>query len=201
MRIDLARALFAALFMSWQAHAAQFVIVNADFPNEGFNDPTPAAPVGGNAGTTLEYGVADFSLALLADALGHDADAARFLKASLNYRNLLDPSTGWIRPRNADGSWYSPFDPAFDETGFQEGNSWQYSWLAPHDTTFYLRDLAGAFHSYYGAERFLVDDAELARARVALLVATRQVIRNALAVLGVSAPDRMDRDTNAQEPS
>jgi arginyl-tRNA synthetase len=73
--------------------------------------------------------------------------------------------------------------------------------LAPHDTTFYLRDLAGAFHSYYGAERFLVDDAELARARVALLVATRQVIRNALAVLGVSAPDRMDRDTNAQVPS
>ena len=71
--------------------------------------------------------------------------------------------------------------------------------LAPHDTTFYLRDLAGAFHSYYGAERFLVDDAELARARIALLVATRQVIRNALAVLGVSAPDRMDRDTEPQE--
>ena len=67
--------------------------------------------------------------------------------------------------------------------------------LTPHDTTFYLRDLAGAFHRYYGAERFLVDDRELARARVALLVATRQVIRNALTVLGVSAPDRMDRDT------
>ena len=67
--------------------------------------------------------------------------------------------------------------------------------LAPHDTTFYLRDLAGAFHSYYGAERFLVDDRALARARIALLVATRQVIRNALTVLGVSAPDRMDRDT------
>ena len=72
--------------------------------------------------------------------------------------------------------------------------------LAPHDTTFYLRDLAGAFHSYYGAERFLVDDAELARARIALLVATRQVLRNALAVLGVSAPDRMDRDTETKEP-
>jgi arginyl-tRNA synthetase len=71
--------------------------------------------------------------------------------------------------------------------------------LAPHDTTFYLRDLAGAFHSYYGAERFLVDDAELARARIALLVATRQVIRNALTVLGVSAPDRMDRDTEPKE--
>jgi len=73
--------------------------------------------------------------------------------------------------------------------------------LAPHDTTFYLRDLAGAFHSYYGAERFLVDDRELARARIALLVATRQVIRNALAVLGVSAPDRMDRDPETKEPS
>ncbi len=66
--------------------------------------------------------------------------------------------------------------------------------LAPHDLAFYLRDLAGAFHSYYAAERFLVDDdAALARARVALLAATRQVIRNALAVLGVSAPERMDR--------
>src|SRR3954447_25435224 len=84
-------------------------------------------------GTTLEYGVADFSLALMAQALGHDADAARWLQASLNYRNILDPQTNWVRPRAADGSWYASFDPAFDETGFQEGNSWQYSWLAPHD--------------------------------------------------------------------
>src|SRR3954466_7166867 len=84
-------------------------------------------------GTTLEYGVADFSLALMAQALGHDADAARWLQASLNYRNVLDPQTRWVRPRAADGSWYADFDPAFDETGFQEGNSWQYSWLAPHD--------------------------------------------------------------------
>ena len=73
--------------------------------------------------------------------------------------------------------------------------------LSPHDVTFYLRDLAGAFHSYYGAERFLVDDAELACARLALLVATRQVIRNALAVLGVSAPEHMSRDAVAPEPA
>jgi len=66
--------------------------------------------------------------------------------------------------------------------------------LAPHEVTFYLRDLAAAFHSYYGAERFLVDDRELARARLALLAATRQVIRNALALLGVGAPERMDRE-------
>jgi arginyl-tRNA synthetase len=63
--------------------------------------------------------------------------------------------------------------------------------LAPHDVAFYLRDLAGAFHSYYAAERFLVDDVELGRARLALLTATAQVLRNGLALLGVSAPDKM----------
>ena len=69
--------------------------------------------------------------------------------------------------------------------------------LAPHDVTFYLRDLAAAFHSYYGAERFLVDDPALARARMALLAATAQVLRNALFVLGVSAPEAMARETPA----
>jgi len=69
-------------------------------------------------------------------------------------------------------------------TGAAEG-------LAPHDVAFYLRDLASAFHSYYAAERFLVDDAELGRARLALLTATAQVLRNGLALLGVSAPEKM----------
>lgn len=63
--------------------------------------------------------------------------------------------------------------------------------LAPHDVAFYLRDLASAFHSYYAAERFLVDDVELSRARVALLTATAQVLRNGLSLLGVSAPEKM----------
>jgi arginyl-tRNA synthetase len=63
--------------------------------------------------------------------------------------------------------------------------------LAPHDVAFYLRDLASAFHSYYAAERFLVDDVELGRARLALLSATAQVLRNGLALLGVSAPEKM----------
>jgi arginyl-tRNA synthetase len=67
--------------------------------------------------------------------------------------------------------------------------------LAPHDVAFYLRDVAAAFHSYYAAERFLVPaDEALTRARLALLAATRQVLRNALTVLGVSAPRAMTRD-------
>jgi len=63
--------------------------------------------------------------------------------------------------------------------------------LAPHDVAFYLRDVAAAYHSYYAAERFLVEDAALARARMALLAATAQVLRTALAVLGVGAPRKM----------
>lgn len=69
--------------------------------------------------------------------------------------------------------------------------------LAPHDVAFYLRELAAAFHSYYAAERFLVEDMALARARMALLAATAQVLRNALAVLGVSAPQAMAREQSA----
>jgi len=63
--------------------------------------------------------------------------------------------------------------------------------MAPHVVTSYLKELAAEFHSYYNAERFLVDDPRVQRARLALVVATGQVLRNALAVLGISAPDAM----------
>ena len=63
--------------------------------------------------------------------------------------------------------------------------------LAPHQVAFYLKDLAADFHGYYNAERVLVDDAATRDARLALLLATRQVLRNGLALLGVSAPEKM----------
>jgi len=63
--------------------------------------------------------------------------------------------------------------------------------LAPHQVTFYLKDLAQEFHSYYNAERFLVDDASVRASRLALVVATGQVLKNGLAVLGISAPEQM----------
>jgi len=63
--------------------------------------------------------------------------------------------------------------------------------LAPHLITFYLKDLAQEFHSYYNAERFLVDDERERRARLALVVAVGQVLRNGLAVLGIGAPEQM----------
>jgi len=63
--------------------------------------------------------------------------------------------------------------------------------LGPHQVAFYLRDLAGELHSYYNAERVLVDDESLKLARLSLLLATRQVIQNGLELIGVSAPARM----------
>ena len=63
--------------------------------------------------------------------------------------------------------------------------------FAPHDVTFYLRELAAAYHSYYDAERILVDDPKIKQARLALVAATAQVLHNGLALLGVSAPESM----------
>ncbi len=63
--------------------------------------------------------------------------------------------------------------------------------FAPHRITAYLRELAAEFHSYYNAERFLVDDPAVRSARLALVVATGQVLGNGLALLGIAAPDQM----------
>jgi arginyl-tRNA synthetase len=63
--------------------------------------------------------------------------------------------------------------------------------LAPHQIAFFLKDLAAEFHGWYNAERMLVDDAALRDARVTLAAAVRQVIRNGLAILGVSCPESM----------
>lgn len=63
--------------------------------------------------------------------------------------------------------------------------------FAPHLVAFYLRELAGAFHSYYNAERFLVEEPEVRQARLALASAVRQILANGLALLGVGAPEAM----------
>lgn len=68
--------------------------------------------------------------------------------------------------------------------------------LAPHQVAYYLRDLASELHSYYNAERVLVDDLPTKMARLALINATRQVLRNGLTLIGVSAPSRMESRRN-----
>lgn len=97
----------------------------------------------GVAGTTLEYGIADFALALMARDAGDADEAARLAQQSLNYRNLQDAATGFIRPRHDDGSWLTPFLPELNY-GFQEGTSWQYSWLVMHDYAGLVEGMGGA---------------------------------------------------------
>jgi arginyl-tRNA synthetase len=69
--------------------------------------------------------------------------------------------------------------------------------LEPHQVVYYLRDLAGEFHAYYNAHKFIIDDAELRNARLNLVAATRQVLANGLKILSVSAPEKMERDADA----
>jgi predicted alpha-1,2-mannosidase len=99
-----------------------------------------------SASRTLEYASDDFSIAQFAKGIGNDDAYKKFLKQSENWKNLLDPTTGWIRARNADGSWLAGFDPehsmpkrhfgeeaSSDQLGFEEGNTWQYSFMIPFD--------------------------------------------------------------------
>jgi arginyl-tRNA synthetase len=62
---------------------------------------------------------------------------------------------------------------------------------APHTLVHYLRELAQAFHTWYNAEQFIVEDAPLRNARMSLALATQQVVRSGLTLLGVSAPETM----------
>ena len=92
---------------------------------------------------TLEYAYDDFVLAQLARQLGHDSDYRMLMRRSLNYRNVFDPSVGFVRGRHEDGSWSQPFDPAGKYRYITEGLPWQYTFFAPHDMPGLVRLIGG----------------------------------------------------------
>jgi predicted alpha-1,2-mannosidase len=101
-----------------------------------------------SATKTLEYSYDDWAMARLAEALGRQEEAAFFRKRSLNYRNLWDPATGFVRPRLSDGTFAGPFDPKTVGVSkkwrdFTEANSWQATWQAQHDPAGYIELLGG----------------------------------------------------------
>jgi predicted alpha-1,2-mannosidase len=109
-----------------------------------------------SASRTLEYANDDFAVAQFARATGHPDKYASFLKQSQSWKNLLDPETRWIRPRNSNGSWLPGFDPeqslpkrhwngglSNDQLGFEEGNTWQYSFMAPFDYPALFKAMGG----------------------------------------------------------
>ncbi len=86
-----------------------------------------------NAARTLEYAYADFTIAKMAEKLGEEEIAERFFKQSMNYKNLLDPSTNLMRGKNEDGEFQKPFNPLKWGDAFTEGNSLHYTWSVFHD--------------------------------------------------------------------
>ncbi len=93
----------------------------------------PADKVKESAACTLEYAYDDFCVAQLARGLGKMDDYRTFLRRSQNYRNLFDPSTGFMRGRSSDGAWVEPFDPLAWGGVYTEGNAWQWLWSVQHD--------------------------------------------------------------------
>ena len=103
--------------------------IPADVPLKGWYTESAAG--------TLEYAYDDWCLAEMAAALGKNEDAKRFATRAANYRNLFDTETGFMRPRNKDGSWMTPFDPLAEKQGklrvWCEGTAYQYTFFVPHD--------------------------------------------------------------------
>jgi len=108
-----------------------------------------------DASRTLEYASDDFAVAQMAKALGDTIDSEAFMKRAGNWQNLFDPSTKWIRPKNSNGTWLQGFDSerslpkrpdapvATDQDGFEEGNTWQYSFMIPFDYPRLIHDMGG----------------------------------------------------------
>jgi predicted alpha-1,2-mannosidase len=86
----------------------------------------------GGPATTLEYTSADFSIAELARRLGDRATWSTFMKRAQYWQNIFNPATAYTQPRNADGSFVEPFDPASPDN-WVEGNAAQYTWMVPYN--------------------------------------------------------------------
>ena len=101
---------------------------------------------------TLEYAYNDWCVAQFAKELGKQQDYEYFLKRAASYQNIIDPSSGFARPKDNEGNWLSPFNPTFvghgNDRHYTEANAWQYTWFVPHD-------IRGLIDILGGRDRFL----------------------------------------------
>ena len=121
----------------------------ADYLKLGY---VPLDKLGIAASVTLEYASDDFAIAQFAKSTGHMDAYRQLLAQSGNWRNLLDPDTKWIRPKNSDGTWLKDFDPEkpardgpgrAERHGFQEGNTWHYTFMIPFDYPDLVKRIGG----------------------------------------------------------
>ncbi len=121
------------------------------------------------ASATLEYATADASLALMARALGHRADAAALGRRGQSFRALWDRRIGTFRPRGRDGRWMTPYDPTRGGGQFHEGGAFQYQWLVPQDPAGLValmggrRSAAQRLDAFFALPALLHDPARTAR--------------------------------------
>ena len=96
---------------------------------------------------TLEYAFDDFAVAQMAKALGHDDDYKQLMKRSENWRNVINPKTGWADGRHADGSWVGNTDLIHRQPYITEGATCHYTWYVPHN-------IPGLINAMGGSQRF-----------------------------------------------
>jgi predicted alpha-1,2-mannosidase len=104
---------------------------------------TSVSPVPNGASETLEYALDDASIAAFARAIGNRAVYARFLPRADNWTTVFDSQTGWIAPRNGDGAFLQTSIGESGQSGFQEGNAAQYTWMVPQDLPGLISGMGG----------------------------------------------------------
>jgi predicted alpha-1,2-mannosidase len=114
---------------------------------EGLSDYTSlgcvaATTTGNSAAITLEYSIADFAIGQVAATTGETAKAAMYGTRAQNWANVFDTTSGYVQPKNSDGTWATGFQPTSD-TGFQEGDSAQYSWEVPFNLAGLIAQMGG----------------------------------------------------------
>jgi len=152
--IDKKLALEAALLSaSWQAdfHSQEgnprrdrLMPLHNKYVN--MDQPIPADLVSGSVSYGLEMAYYDWCISRLAQFNDESSLESQFLARSKYYKFYFDKSTGFMRGRNSDGSWLSPFNPRFSDhehSPYVEGNAWQWSWFVPHDVEGLISLLGG----------------------------------------------------------
>lgn len=91
---------------------------------------------------TVEYAFDDWCIAQVAKKLGKQQDYEVFIKRSGYWKNVFDPKTGFVRPKDSGGNWILPFNPQ-ESVGFQEGNAWIYTWYVPQDVYGLVASMGG----------------------------------------------------------
>lgn len=114
------------------------------FPKDQYENMLRHRIVWGSVSTALEYSIADWTLAQMAQEMGKQTDYNYFYNRSMQYKNIFDPEINFVRAKLKDSSWVTPFDPtSHDLACFTEGSAWTYTFMIPHDITGLINLMGG----------------------------------------------------------